>query len=211
MTDTVALGSVANVQSGFAFKSRDWVDTGIPVVKIQNVRNGSVDLDGCSYVSSEVAQSASRYRIGRGDLLITMTGEIGSVGVVRTDGHLMLNQRVGRIALTSDAVDAQFLGFALQHPDLKRQMESIAYGVAQPNISPSLIESLAIWLPSLDVQRILAGRLQQIDDLIENNRRRIEILEETARLLYREWFVHFRFPGHEDVALVDSELGPILV
>ena len=51
--------------------------------------------------------------------------------------------------------------------------------------------------------------LGAFDDLIENNRRRIEILEEMARLIYREWFVHFRFPGHEDVELVDSDLGPI--
>lgn len=59
------------------------------------------------------------------------------------------------------------------------------------------------------VQRTVATSLRAFDDLIENNRRRIEILEEMARLIYREWFVHFRFPGHEDVELVDSDLGPI--
>ena len=61
--------------------------------------------------------------------------------------------------------------------------------------------------PSLPVQRRIAGILSAYDDLIENNQRRIKILEEMARSLYREWFVNFRFPGHEKVPLVDSPLG----
>ncbi len=64
-------------------------------------------------------------------------------------------------------------------------------------------------LPPLATQRKIAAILSAYDDLIENNTRRIEILEEMAQRIYREWFVHFRFPGHEDVPLVDSELGPI--
>jgi type I restriction enzyme S subunit len=64
-------------------------------------------------------------------------------------------------------------------------------------------------IPPLPTQRKIAAILSAYDDLIENNTRRIAILEEMAQLLYREWFVHFRFPGHEDVAMVDSELGAI--
>ncbi len=64
-------------------------------------------------------------------------------------------------------------------------------------------------LPSADIQQQVVDVLKPIDDLIENNRRRIELLESMARAIYREWFVHFRFPGHEDVPMVDSDLGPI--
>jgi type I restriction enzyme S subunit len=64
-------------------------------------------------------------------------------------------------------------------------------------------------LPPLSVQQKVAAELKRFDDLIENNRQRIEILEEMARLIYREWFVHFRFPGHEGVELVESDLGAI--
>jgi len=203
------LGDVASVESGFAFKSKDWQEFGVPVVKIRNVRDGRVDLDGCSFVASVVADAASRYELSNGDVLITMTGEIGSIGVVRTDSRVMLNQRVGRVKLLSDRVSSTFLALALQHPRLKLRMESIAYGAAQPNISPALIESLPVWIPLRQKQDEIVEKLAAFDELIENNRRRIEILEEMARLLYREWFVHFRFPGHEDVELVDSELGPI--
>ena len=71
------------------------------------------------------------------------------------------------------------------------------------------VSQFRVSLPPIEIQREIVRLLQPFDELMENNRRRIEILEEMARLLYREWFVHFRFPGHEDVELVDSGLGPI--
>ncbi|GAA5477202.1 hypothetical protein Hhel01_00681 [Haloferula helveola] len=72
-----------------------------------------------------------------------------------------------------------------------------------------LLKEMPICVPDLPTQRRIAGILSAYDDLIENNLRRIRILEEMAQSLYREWFVHFRFPGHECVPLVDSPLGPI--
>ena len=71
------------------------------------------------------------------------------------------------------------------------------------------LKEYEIKLPPLPVQRRIAGILSAYDDLIENNQRRIKILEEMARSLYREWFVNFRFPGHEKVTLVNSPLGRI--
>ena len=208
--DMGKLSDVAKVQSGFAFKSRDWRGDGVPVIKIQNVRAGRVKLEGCSYVSDEVAVTASRYRLYRGDVLVTMSGEIGSVGVVRTDEHLLLNQRVGRIVLLDpDAAEIRYIAYALQDPCIKSMMEAIAYGAAQPNISPTLIGSLPLWLPPRATQTAIANVLEAFDDLIENNRRRIEVLEKMARAIYREWFVKFRYPGHEDVPMVDSALGLI--
>ena len=204
------LGMVATVKSGYAFKSKDWVDEGVPVVKIQNVRSGRVNLEGCAYVTEQVAAEAEKFRLVSGDVLITMSGEIGAIGVVRGDEHMLLNQRVGRFAIIDPArLDARFLFYLLSDPLLKLEMESIAYGAAQPNISPKLIEGLDVYLPGLRNQQRAAEILWAYDELIENNARRIEILEEMAQAIYREWFVEFRYPGHEDAALVDSELGPI--
>lgn len=84
-----------------------------------------------------------------------------------------------------------------------------ASGTAQPQLPIGPLKRLKIPLPPLPTQRRIASILSAYDDLIENNTRRIEILEEMARSLYREWFVYFRFPGHEKVKLVDSELGKI--
>jgi type I restriction enzyme S subunit len=86
----------------------------------------------------------------------------------------------------------------------------LANGAAsQANVSPTQVESLEIPFPDLPTQRKIAGILSAYDDLIENNLRRIKILDEMAQSLYREWFVHFRFPGHESAKFVDSPLGQI--
>ena len=207
----VPIGSVAVVRSGFAFKSKDWQAAGVPVVKIQNVRSGRVDLGrDCSFVSESVATTASRYELVPGDVLITMSGEIGSVGVFKGGGRALLNQRVGRVEpLDGTKIDQQFLAFALQHPRVKAEFEAAAYGVAQANISPSLIAQVEINVPGIVDQRKIVAILFAMEELIENNRRRIALLEQMAQAIYREWFVHFRYPGHERVELVDSPIGPI--
>jgi type I restriction enzyme S subunit len=97
----------------------------------------------------------------------------------------------------------RFLFYAL-HPKLS-EFRSISTGAATKFLTLTILNETQIQLPPLPVQRRIAGILSAYDDLIENNQRRIKM----ARSLYREWFVNFRFPGHEKVPLVDSPLGPI--
>ena len=80
---------------------------------------------------------------------------------------------------------------------------------AVPGLNRNQLHQIPIRCPDPDTQRRISNILEAIGDLIENNRRRIEVLEEMAQAIYREWFVHFRFPGHENTTLVDSPLGPI--
>jgi len=122
----------------------------------------------------------------------------------------VLGQRTVLIRPDEDKVDPQFLTYRLLAHDIQHWMSGVANGATVPHLNMEDIRALPIpELPPLQAQRQIGARLSAFDDLIENNRRRIEILEEMARLLYREWFVYFRFPGHEDVELVDSDLGPI--
>lgn len=206
--NSVRLGELASVKSGFAFKSKDWQETGVPVVKIGNVKEGWIALEGCSFVNDEVATSAAAFELLPGDILISMTGHIGQVAKVRNEGRMLLNQRVGRFSLRRpDQLDKEFLFQWLRLPEVRAVFEGHAYGAAQPNISPTLIEQQPIPLPPIAAQRRIASILSAYDDLIENNTRRIAILEEMARRIYEEWFVRFRFPGHENVRMVESELG----
>ena len=92
---------------------------------------------------------------------------------------------------------------------LKIQMQSVSRGTTQDNLSLDKLLTFDFRVPPLQVQRRIAGILSAYDELIENSQRRIRILEEMARSLYREWFVHFRFPGHEKLPLVASPLGEI--
>jgi type I restriction enzyme S subunit len=88
-------------------------------------------------------------------------------------------------------------------------LERLDAGSSNPSLNRNHIHTISVLWPSPPIQRRIAGILSAYDDLIENSQRRIKILEEMARRLYREWFVHFRFPGHEDCRLVDSPLGEI--
>ena len=105
--------------------------------------------------------------------------------------------------------DSQYVGFVVESDEYKRFIQLNLGGAAQPNANAQVLTSFPISLPSLPNQRKIAAVLSAYDDLIENNTRRIKILEDMAQTLYQEWFVHFRFPGHENVPMVESSLGPI--
>jgi type I restriction enzyme S subunit len=99
----------------------------------------------------------------------------------------------------------RFLAYLLGHLDLHRW----AGGAAQPLLTQTVLRQIEAPVPPYPTQRKIAAILSAYDDLIENNLRRIKILEEMAQALYREWFVQFRFPGHEKVRMVDSPVGGI--
>ena len=229
----VELGEVASVRSGFAFKSSDWSNTGVPVVKIANVKDGHLVMDGCSFVDANVAASAVDAALQPGDVLIAMTGYIGEVALVHErDLPALLNQRVGRFSVRDPyRLDQRFLFYVLRHRDVRKEIEGLGYGSAQPNVSPSLILSVGIPLPPLPEQRAIAHILGTLDDKIELNRRMSETLEAMARAIFKAWFVDFepvraKCRGDQPVAptgwqwpqhildlfpdrLVDSELGEI--
>ncbi|MBL7064672.1 MAG: restriction endonuclease subunit S [Anaerolineae bacterium] len=117
------------------------------------------------------------------------------------------NQQINSVIVDKPQHDPRFVYYLLRHNT--EQIKMLAGGAATPIVSKSKFAQAEVVVPHLPTQRKIAAILSAYDDLIENNTRRVAALEEMARLLYREWFVHFRFPGHEQVVMVDSELGPI--
>ena len=105
-------------------------------------------------------------------------------------------------ALDRGVLNIRFLYYALSLALTHFQKASI--GAATQYLTKSILDNFKIKLPSNDVQNRIVDILSAYDDLIENNHRRIQLLEESARLLYQEWFVHLRFPGHEHVKIVDG-------
>lgn len=215
-----ALGEVAEVVSGYAFRSSEFIDKGIPVIKIKNVRIGTTDLLEIDYVDEKYLDLQDRYHVHGGDILISLTGShisqpnsvVGRVAQHSTNlPHCLLNQRVGKVIVKDhDACSLKYLFYALSEHSTLERIASLAYGAAnQANISPKQVESIELLFPPLPIQHRIASILSAYDDLIENNQRRIRILEDMARSLYREWFVKFRFPGHEKVRMVSSSLGDI--
>lgn len=182
--DTVPLGKVASVRSGFAFKSTDWTEAGIPVVKIANVKDGNLVMDGCSFVPRALAESAAEFALQSDDILIAMTGYVGDVALVRNrDLPAVMNQRVGRVSIRDPRqLDKRFLFYLLRDADVRAEIEGLGYGSAQPNVSPTLIHGVQVPLPPLPEQRAIAHILGTLDDKIELNRRMSETLEAMARV-----------------------------
>jgi len=225
------LSDVAEVRSGFAFKSSDMGESGVPLIKIKNITPPTVDVRDVERVPDEAIRGiprAERYRLEHRDILVAMTGAtVGKVGrFPRTEEAFYLNQRVGKVYLKdANAADYDFLYYVLAQPHYVEQMFGLADGSAQANISGSQIERLEIPLAPLPEQRAIAHILGTLDDKIELNRRMSETLEAIARALFKSWFVDFepvlakaagRDPGlPQPLAdlfpdrLVDSELGEI--
>ena len=204
------LGDVCRVIPGYAFKSSDWQALGIPVVKIKNITtDNAVDLTETDCVPESVlTPKLQKFVLNDGDILLAMTGATaGKVGKVRTKRPILLNQRVAKIAPVE--ADHGFIWSVVSSQEYQEKFFYLADGAAQPNMSGGQIEGLEIPCPPLPVQRRIAGILSAYDELMENSQRRIRLLEAMARALYREWFVHFRFPGHEKHPHVASPLGDI--
>lgn len=176
--------------------------------------DGSVDVNNTNrYIAlDEFEKRYKHFAVESGDIVVASSGNTyGKVGRIAR-GHLplMMNTSVIRFhPLSNDTLDAGFLYAFLRSPLFRDQVEAFVIGSAQPNFGPSHLKRMVIPSPGIALQRKIAAILSAYDDLIENNQRRIKILEEMAQNLYREWFVKFRFPGHEQVRMVDSPLGKI--
>ena len=135
-----------------------------------------------------------------------IVGRKGSIGTVHYESRDFFPiDTVFYVCLKESGIDLRFLYYMLSGS----RLSALNSDAAVPGLNRNVAHREVFSIPSHPIQRKIAAILSAYDDLIENNRRRIEILEETAQLIYREWFVHFRFPGHESVRMVDSPLGPI--
>ncbi len=187
----------------------DWVDDGVRVLSALHVKGGRLQAEPQRFVPRDVYDRWMPEKLQAGDVLLTSEAPLGEVAYLSESVEACLGQRLFGLRPKPEVLDSRYLFYLLQHSSLRSQLLQRSSGTTVAGIRQAELVRVALELPPLDHQRRVANALGSFDDLLENNRRRIEILEEMARLLYREWFVHFRFPGHEDVEVVDSELGPI--
>ena len=156
-----------------------------------------------------LSQTGYEYRRNRllppNAICVTCVGSLGKMCM--TSVPSATNQQINSVVVDQDRHDSYFVYYLLRTKTAV--IKSVAGGVATPIVKKSTFASLVVSVPSLATQHKIAAILSNYDDLIENNTRRIKILEAMASTIYREWFVEFRFPGHEKVKMVESELGLI--
>jgi len=183
-------------------KVADYIEDGIPFVMANNLNNGFVDLNGCSRISEDQARSL---RIGFsicGDVLLTHKGTLGNIALVtEADPFVMLTPQVTYYRTDNSRLLNRFLVYALREPGFQARMHSVGAQGTRPYVGITAQRKLQIIFPPRDIQGRIADILSAYDDLIENNRRRMALLDEAAQQTYREWFVRLRFPGHEHVKI----------
>ena len=223
----VKLGEVADILSGYAFKTKDFIDEGIPVVKIKNIIPPNIDINDTQYVSNELYNEKIKFALNYNDVLISLNGSninqlasaVGKIGRVRLkDKKLLLNQRVGKLYIVDEKrCNYDYLYYYLTQPEVRYNLAAMAGGSAnQANISPSQIKDIEIQLPPLEEQEKIANILSSLDDKIELNNEMNKTLEEMAQSIFKRWFVDFEFPNEDGEPykssggeMIDSELGMI--
>ena len=157
------LSNVCKIYSGFAFSSNDYRTEGIPLIRISNIKNNTIDLSECVFIKSTIDD---RFIISRGDLLIAMSGATtGKMGIYENDNIAYLNQRVGNIKVLSDTLLLEYRNlYMLSKVD---DILKIAYGGAQPNISASAIENLNIMLPPQSEQKRIVSKIEDLFGFIK--------------------------------------------
>ena len=198
---------------GSKLSTKHYTESGVPVIRGTNLSAQSkFSFDDFVYVSEEKADELRPNNAHPGDLVFTQRGTIGQVGLIPLDSSIprfVISQSQMKLTPDSEHAEPLFLYYYFSAPDTVQKIQNLAFSAGVPHINLEILRNFEVPLPPLPVQRRIAGVLSAYDELIENNQRRIKILEEIARSLYREWFVHFRFPGHDKVKMVPSSLGPI--
>lgn len=207
----MTLGDVCNLRAGNPFKTAEQgaFHGDLPFIKVSDMNlpgNWSRIQESNNWVTFEQAQRLKLKPFDSGTVVFAKIGEALKQNRVRllTRRTVIDNNLMGASPQT-DVLDRTFFYYLMSTIDLA----ATATGTAVPYLTVATLKRLPLSIPSLSTQKEIAKVIETFDDLIENNRRRIEVLEEMARAIYREWFVKFRYPGHEDVPMVDSALGPI--
>lgn len=174
------------------------------MIRTTNIKGGFIHLDDVGYVSEEVFEKWTRRSKPKyGDVILTREAPVGEVGrFTSIDDCIFLGQRLFHYRPNPNLLDWNFLAYSLQSHEIQGKLRAMGFGATVEHIKVGDAENLLIPCPSIHIQRRIGEILSNYDDLIENNRRRINLLEESARLLYREWFMRLRFPGHEHTSVV---------
>jgi len=187
-------------------------DDGPVYLGIKNITDsGALDLSEVRHIAEEdFGRWTKRVTPQPGDIVFTYEATLHRYALIPDGFRGCLGRRLALIRPNRSVVHPRYLHFAMLGPEWRATVaERIISGSTVDRVPIITFPDFPISLPPLPIQERIAEILGSIDDLIENNRRRVAVLEEMARAIYREWFVRFRYPGHEDVSLIDSPLGPI--
>lgn len=209
------LEEVCEFINGGAWSDKEYVPQGLPVLKVTNCKPKGFLIDDINYLPTSSATKYAKHKVQRGDVIIATVGShpnlvdsaAGRSCIVNSlvDGFYLNQNAVCIRTKDNDVLDQGYLGYHAKYREFQHYIQMRGRGAAnQMRIAIGAIKGYEFDFPEIDTQRKIAYILSAYDNLIENNQKQIKLLEEAAQRLYKEWFVDLRFPGHEDVAIVDG-------
>lgn len=206
----VILGDLCTrVTVGHVGKMADeYVAEGIPFLRSQNIKPFEISPKGLLNISETFHRKLGKSMLNTGDVVVIRTGYPGTAAVI--PGELDGSNCADLVVISpSAALNPHVLAAVFNSAWGRSAVGGQLVGSAQQHFNVGSAKALRFRLPDRPEQDRIAAVLCALNDLIANSQRRAEVLEEMARAIYREWFVSFRHPGHEDLKVVDSPLGAI--
>ena len=185
-----------------------YVESGTSFIRSQNVYNLSFDYNGLTHITEDAANKLKGVTIFSNDILLNITGDsVARTCIVPNDVlPARVNQHVAIVRTDCKQINPRFLNYYLASPRMQAHLLSLAVGkgASRNAMTKQMIENFEVPCPSLSTQHHIATILSRYDSLIENYQKQINLLEEAAQRLYKEWFVDLHFPGHENTKIVDG-------
>ena len=193
------IGKFVDLKQGFAVNAKSnhhisKVKTDLPLLRIADMRDDVYNV----FVKDSIPQT---FIANPDDIIYTRTGQ---VGLVFTNKYGIVHNNCFRVIPNNNFLNRKYLFYALQHEEVYLTANALASGSAQPDLPHDSFRKIKIYIPTLEQQDKIACILSTYDDLIERNNRKIQILQDMAEELYKEWFVRFRFSGYKTAKFTDG-------
>jgi len=204
-----SIGTVCVIGDG-AHASIKRVERGIAYLTSKNFNKEGINLNQVEYISEKDYQkhfrenSKALTKPKKGDLIFSIIGSIGGAYLYDSTDEFGLSSSVAIIRPNNHEVNSSYLLYYFKSSYLQKWVENIKSGSAQGFLSLEMIKRLPLILPPLPIQEKIGSILSAYDELIENNKQRIKLLEEIAEEIYKEWFVRLRFPSYENIKIIDG-------
>lgn len=189
-------------------KKSEFKKDGVIFLNAGSISGGRFDISSVNYISQDKYDSILKGRVEPNDIIITTRGNgVGQCFFYNGEyGNALINAQMLIIRADLERIHPKFIYYSFISESCQRNFSNYSSGSAQPQLPISSLKEIEIVIPSLETQKCIANILSTYDDLIENNLKRIKLLEETAQNIYKEWFVNFRFPNYEHTEF-DGESG----
>ena len=206
--EKVKLGELYEVHNGLS-KAGKFFGEGYPFLTFSTVFNNYFIPKQITDLVQSTEKEQESYSIRRGDVFVTRTSEtsdeLGMSCVALKDYPMATyNGFTKRMRPITNRVFPEYIGYYMRLPSFRGEFRAFSTMTTRASLRNEDLLGLEVKLPSIEIQKQIAGILSVYDDLIENNQKQIKLLEEAAQRLYKEWFVDLRFPGHENTKIVDG-------